>query len=146
MNDLEYARERTESLRKALNHHCYRYHVLDSPEISDEQYDRMFAELKGLEQQYPQLTTPDSPTQRIGAAPVEAFGVVEYDVPLLSLANAFSGDDIAAWWHRTSGLLGSEGFEMVCEPKIDGLAVASPTSMASSSQAQHEEMDTAGRT
>ncbi len=124
MNDLEYARERTESLRKALNHHSYRYHVLDSPEISDEQYDRMFAELKGLEQQYPQLTTPDSPTQRIGAAPVEAFGVVEYDVPLLSLANAFSGDDIAAWWRRTSGLLGSEGFEMVCEPKIDGLAVA----------------------
>ena len=124
MNDLEYARERTESLRKALNHHSYRYHVLDSPEISDEEYDRMFSELKTLEQEYPQFTTPDSPTQRIGAAPVEAFGVVEYDVPLLSLANAFSREDMAAWWRRTSGLLGSEGFEMVCEPKIDGLAVA----------------------
>jgi DNA ligase (NAD+) len=124
MNDLEYARERTESLRKALNHHSYRYHVLDSPEISDEEYDRMFSELKTLEQKYPQFTTPDSPTQRIGAAPVEAFGVVEYDVPLLSLANAFSREDMAAWWRRTSGLLGSEEFEMVCEPKIDGLAVA----------------------
>jgi len=124
MNDLKYAQERTECLRKALNHHSYRYHVLDSPEISDEEYDRMFAELKALEQEYPQLATPGSPTQRIGAAPVEAFGVVEYAVPLLSLANAFSRDDMAAWWRRTSGLLGSDGFETVCEPKIDGLAVA----------------------
>ncbi len=124
MNDLKYAQERTEYLRKALNHHAYRYHVLDSPEISDEEYDRMFAELKTLEQEYPQLTTPASPTQRIGAAPVEAFGVVEYAVPLLSLANAFSRDDMAAWWRRTCGLLGSDGFETVCEPKIDGLAVA----------------------
>ncbi|MBE9506317.1 MAG: NAD-dependent DNA ligase LigA, partial [Chloroflexi bacterium] len=124
MNDLKYARERTGSLRKALNHHSYRYYILDSPEISDEEYDRLFAELKALEQEYPQLTTPDSPTQRIGAAPVEAFGAVEYTVPLLSLANAFSRDDMAAWWRRTSGLLGSEEFETVCEPKIDGLAVA----------------------
>lgn len=124
MNDLKYAQERAEYLQKALNHHSYRYHVLDSPEISDEEYDRMFAELKALEQEYPQLTTPHSPTQRIGAAPVEAFGVVEYAVPLLSLANAFSRDDMAAWWRRTCGLLGTDGFETVCEPKIDGLAVA----------------------
>ncbi len=124
MNDLKYAQERTEHLRKHLNHHSYCYHVLDSPEISDEEYDRMFAELKALEQEYPQLATPGSPTQRVGAAPIEAFGAVEYAVPLLSLANAFSRDDMAAWWRRTCGLLGSDEFETVCEPKIDGLAVA----------------------
>ncbi|MBN1857260.1 MAG: NAD-dependent DNA ligase LigA [Dehalococcoidia bacterium] len=124
MDDLPRARERTDFLRKALNHHNYRYHVLDSPEISDQDYDSMLAELKALEQEYPQLTTPDSPTQRVGAAPVEAFGVVQHSIPLLSMANAFSADNLAAWWQRTSGLLGDQDFDMVCEPKIDGLAVA----------------------
>jgi len=124
MDDLPQAKERINFLRKTLNHHNYRYHVLDSSEVSDQDYDSMLAELKELEQQYPQLTTPDSPTQRVGAAPIEAFGVVQHSIPLLSLANAFSADNLAAWWNRTSGLLGNETFETVCEPKIDGLAVA----------------------
>ena len=85
-------RGRVERLREAINHHNHRYYVLDSPEISDAEYDDLMRELKQLEQQYPRLLTPDSPTQRVGAAPVEAFGVVEHPLPLLSLGNAFSKD------------------------------------------------------
>jgi len=116
--------DRASRLRQALNHHAYRYYVLDSPEISDQEYDRLFAELKALEEQNPELRTPDSPTQRVGAEPVAAFGVVEHVLPLLSLGNAFDDEDLAAWWRRTSGLLGTEDFAVVCEPKMDGLAVA----------------------
>ncbi|MCK9356549.1 MAG: NAD-dependent DNA ligase LigA [Dehalococcoidia bacterium] len=117
-------RERIDSLRKQILYHNHQYYVLDSPEISDEEYDRLFAELRALEQQHPDLIAPDSPTQRVGAGPVSAFGVVEHRVPLLSLANAFAPDDLAAWWRRTSTLLGQLEFDAVCEPKIDGLAVA----------------------
>jgi DNA ligase (NAD+) len=81
-------------------------------------------ELKQLEAEHPALVTPDSPTQRIGAPPVEAFGVVEHPQPLLSLANAFSYEDLAAWHKRVSKLLGGRRFDLVCEPKIDGLAIA----------------------
>jgi DNA ligase (NAD+) len=118
------AREKADALRKSLNYHSHRYYVLDAPEISDEEYDRLFAELRDLEKAHPELITPDSPTQRVGAAPAEAFGVVAHPVPLLSLANAFSPDDLAAWWRRVEGLLGTSDFGTVCEPKIDGLAVA----------------------
>ncbi len=117
-------RERIDSLRREILYHNHRYYVLDSPEISDEAYDRLFAELRALEQQHPELVTPDSPTQRVGAGPVESFGVIEHRVPLLSLANAFTQDDLAAWWRRTSSLVGRAEFDTVCEPKIDGLAVA----------------------
>ncbi len=98
--------------------------MLDSPEISDAEFDELMRELKQLEADYPELITPDSPTQRIGAPPVEAFGVVEHREPLLSLANAFSYEELAAWHKRASNLLGGRGFDLVCEPKIDGLAVA----------------------
>lgn len=124
MDDSAHVRERIESLRQSLNYHNHRYYVLDSPEISDEEYDRLFAELKQLEQQHPDLVTPDSPTQRVGAAPVAALGTFEHPVPLLSLANAFSPEDLKAWWKRTSDLLRNADFTTVCEPKIDGLAVA----------------------
>lgn len=117
-------RERIDSLRREILYHNHRYYVLDSPEISDEAYDRLFAELRAIEQQHPELVTPDSPTQRVGAGPVESFGVIEHRVPLLSLANAFTQDDLAAWWRRTSSLVGRAEFDTVCEPKIDGLAVA----------------------
>jgi len=117
-------RERIDSLRREILYHNHRYYVLDSPEISDEAYDRLFAELRALEQQHPELVTPDSPTQRVGAGPVESFGVIEHRVPLLSLANAFTQDDLAAWWRRTSSLVGRAEFDTVCDPKIDGLAVA----------------------
>jgi DNA ligase (NAD+) len=113
-----------EQLRAEINHHNYRYYVLDSPEISDAEYDDLMRELKQLETDYPQFLTPDSPTQRVGAAPVEAFGVVEHPLPLLSLGNAFSKDELLGWHTRTVKLVGSAPFDFVGEHKIDGLAVA----------------------
>jgi len=124
MEDINKGKQRIEELRAAINHHSYRYYVLDSPEISDAEYDELLRELKRLEAEHPELVTPDSPTQRIGAPPVEAFGVVEHPEPLLSLANAFSDEELAAWHRRASNLLEGRGFDFVCEPKIDGLAVA----------------------
>ncbi len=117
-------KQRVIDLRTQLNHHNYRYYVLDSPEISDSEYDDLMQELKRLETQYPDLITPDSPTQRVGAAPVSEFGVVEHPVPLLSLANVFNKDELLAWHKRVKGLLGNQEFNLVCELKMDGLAVA----------------------
>ena len=96
MKDVSKAVQRIAELREVINHHNYRYYVLDSPEISDTQYDELMRELKRLEAEYPELATPDSPTQRVGAPPVEAFGVVEHPQPLLSLANAFAYEELAA--------------------------------------------------
>jgi len=124
MKDVSKAVQRIAELREVINHHNYRYYVLDSPEISDTEYDELMRELKRLEAEHPELATPDSPTQRVGAPPVEAFGVVEHPQPLLSLANAFAYEELAAWHKRVSRLLGGRQFDLVCEPKIDGLAVA----------------------
>jgi len=117
-------KQRIEELRSLINYHNHRYYVLDSPEISDEEYDELMRDLSQLEAEHPELITPDSPTQRIGAPPVEEFGVVEHPEPLLSLANVFSYEDLAAWHRRASNLLGGSYFDLVCEPKIDGLAIA----------------------
>jgi len=117
-------KQRIEKLRAEINHHNYRYYVLDSPEVSDAEYDELMRELQGLEEEYPQFLTPDSPTQRVGAAPVEAFGVVEHRYPLLSLGNAFSQEELTAWYNRISKLIGGEKLDFTCEHKIDGLAVA----------------------
>jgi DNA ligase (NAD+) len=117
-------KSKIDKLRTEINHHNRLYFVLDSPEISDAEYDKLMRELKQLEEQYPQFLTPDSPTQRVGAAPLEAFGVVEHPFPLLSLANAFSDDELIAWYKRTMKLLGERAFDFVGEYKIDGLAVA----------------------
>jgi DNA ligase (NAD+) len=124
MGDINKVKQRIEGLREVINHHNYRYYVLDSPEISDAEYDELMKELRQLEAEHPELVSPDSPTQRIGAPPVEAFGVVEHPQPLLSLANAFSYEELAAWHKRVSKLLGGRQVALVCEPKIDGLAVA----------------------
>jgi len=124
MGDINKVKQRMEELREVINHHNYRYYVLDSPEISDAEYDELMRELQQLEADHPELVTPDSPTQRIGAPPVETFGVVEHPQPLLSLTNAFSYEELAAWHKRVSKLLGGRQFDLVCEPKIDGLAVA----------------------
>ena len=121
---VEEARKRAEELRRTINRADYRYYVLNSPEISDQEYDRLFAELRKLEEVHPRLVTPDSPTQRVGAPPLESFGVVAHVLPLLSLANVFDDDALTAWWRRTSATIGTNSFETVCEPKIDGLAVA----------------------
>ncbi len=124
MKDLAKIKKRIDQLRTTINHHNYRYYVLDSPEISDAEYDLLIRELKQLEEEYPQFLTPDSPTQRVGAAPVEAFGVVEHPQPLLSLGNAFSQEELLAWYTRASKLAAEQQFKFVCEHKIDGLAVA----------------------
>ncbi|MBI4295677.1 MAG: NAD-dependent DNA ligase LigA [Chloroflexi bacterium] len=124
MEDLDKVKERIEQLRKEINHHNYRYYVLDSPVISDAEYDALMQELKDLELKYPQFIAPDSPTQRVGAAPLEAFGVIEHPYPLLSLGNAFTTEDLYGWYNRTLRLTGGRHFDFVCEHKIDGLAVA----------------------
>jgi len=124
MSDLDKTRQRVEELRNLINYHNYRYYVLDSPEISDAEYDELMRELKQLETEHPELITPESPTQRVGAAPVEAFGVVKHREPLLSLANAFSNEELMAWYKRTLNLAGGQNFDFVCEIKMDGLAVA----------------------
>ncbi|MGD9394392.1 MAG: NAD-dependent DNA ligase LigA [Dehalococcoidia bacterium] len=121
---MEQAKQKIEKLRAEINHHNYRYYVLDSPEISDADYDELMRELQALEAEYPQFLTPDSPTQRIGAALVEAFGVVEHPLPLLSLGNAFSPEELGAWYQRTLKLADGQEFGFVGEHKIDGLAVA----------------------
>ena len=124
MDELEKVKQRIEELRAQINYHNYRYYVLDSPEISDAEFDELMRELKRLEAEHPELITPDSPTQRVGAAPVEEFGVVEHPIPLLSLGNAFSNEELLAWHKRTLNLIGDEKFDFVCEIKMDGLAVA----------------------
>lgn len=116
--------ERVERLREEINYHNHRYYVLDDPVISDAEYDQFMQELRKLETEHPELLTPDSPTQRVGAAPAEGFTQVQHRLPMLSLANAFDMEDLYAWHRRVTGLLDVADFEMVCELKIDGLAVS----------------------
>jgi len=123
MNENE-VKKRIDEIRKLINYHNHRYYVLDSPEISDAEYDELMRELQRLEEEFPQFLTPDSPTQRVGAAPVEAFGVVAHQIPMLSLGKAFSHEELLAWHKRVSGLLGEQEFDLVAEHKMDGLAVA----------------------
>ncbi|MBI2846658.1 MAG: NAD-dependent DNA ligase LigA [Chloroflexi bacterium] len=118
------SKERVEWLRREINRHNYLYYALNSPEISDAEYDELMKGLRKLEEQYPQLITPDSPTQRVGATPLEEFGTVEHPVPMLSLANSFNHEELLEWHKRATKLLGGDGFDFVCELKIDGLAVA----------------------
>ncbi len=124
MMELDEVKQRIDQLKAEINRHNYLYYVLDSPEISDAEYDGLMRELKKLEEQYPQFITADSPTQRVGAAPVEAFGIVEHPLPLLSLGNVFSSEELLAWYTRTSRLADGQHFDLVCEHKIDGLAIA----------------------
>ena len=124
MLDIEIAKKQIAELRERLSYHSYRYYALDSPEISDAEYDQMMVELRKLEEQYPALITPESPTQRVGAAPIDEFGTVEHPLPLLSLANVFSDDELLAWHKRISNLVPDQAMDFVCELKMDGLAVA----------------------
>ena len=115
--------KRAEALRRKLNYHNHRYYTLDAPEIGDGQYDALMRELRQIEAEYPELLTADSPTQRVGGEPSPAFAEVEHSRPMLSLGNAFDFDELAAWHKRITGLLDGADFDMVCELKIDGLAV-----------------------
>src|SRR6202162_50833 len=98
--DLQRAKLRVEELRSQGAFHDYRYYILTQPEVSDAEYDDLMQELRVLEEQYPQLITPDSPTQRVGERPAEQFGIVQHPLPLLSLANAFSEGELRAWHKR----------------------------------------------
>ena len=118
------ARLRSEELRSSINYHNHRYYVLDAPEISDGEYDELLSELRDLETTFPELITPDSPTQRVGSAPLEAFSTVEHRAPLLSLGNASSAEDLADWHRRASERAGRDDFALTTEPKIDGLAIS----------------------
>ena len=116
--------ERVDALRREINRHNYRYYVLDDPEVDDAHYDKLMRELRRLEEAHPELVTIDSPTQRVGAAPLDSFPQAVHATPMLSLANAFDMDDLRAWHRRVSNLLEDDGFDMVVELKIDGLAVS----------------------
>ena len=118
------ARLRSEELRSRINHHNHRYYVLDAPEISDGEYDELMDELRALEAAFPELITPDSPTQRVGAAPLESFSTVEHRAPLLSLSNATTDEDLADWHRRAAERAGRDDFALTTEPKIDGLAIS----------------------
>jgi DNA ligase (NAD+) len=117
------AKLRVEELRERINYHSYRYHVLDEPEVADAEYDALVRELSSLEEEFPELITPDSPTQRVGSTPLELFAPVHHRARMLSLDNAFSREELEAWAARVERTIGS-GARYVCELKIDGVAVA----------------------
>jgi DNA ligase (NAD+) len=120
----EAIKKRVEKLREEIEYHNHCYYVLDQPEISDAQYDRLMRELEKLEEQYPELRTPNSPTQRVGAPPLEEFEIVRHTIPMLSLANAFDEAEAKDFDKRVKKFLGTAvDVEYVTEPKLDGLAV-----------------------
>ena len=121
--------ERAAELRRLLDYHSHRYYVLDDPEIGDDEYDALLDELRAIEAEHPELSTPDSPTQRVGGEPVSDLVKVRHPQRMLSLANARSADELRAWIQRMRNHLAREGiedpaFEFVAEPKIDGLAMS----------------------
>lgn len=119
------AERRIRALRESIEHHNYRYFVLDEPEVSDAEFDRLMQELRQLEERHPQLVTPDSPTQRVGGAPASAFSTVVHRQPMLSLDNAFASTDVEAFDRRVRERLATaEDVTYVAEPKLDGLAVS----------------------
>ncbi|MFM8467529.1 MAG: NAD-dependent DNA ligase LigA [Oxalobacteraceae bacterium] len=118
------AQARAEWLRNELNRHAHAYYVLDNPSIPDAEYDALFAELQGMEAEHPELRSPDSPTQRVGGAPLPEFSQVQHDVPMLSINNGFSEEDIENFDRRVREGLDSEGrVNYACELKFDGLAI-----------------------
>jgi len=120
----EVLKKRIERLREEIELHNHRYYVLDQPEISDAEYDRLMRELEKLENQVPELRTPNSPTQRVGAPPLETFEIVRHTLPMLSLANAFDESEARDFDKRVKKFLGiSSDVPYVTEPKLDGLAV-----------------------
>ncbi|HSW58913.1 MAG TPA: NAD-dependent DNA ligase LigA [Dehalococcoidales bacterium] len=116
--------QKIDQLRKELHYHNHLYYAKDAPEISDAEYDKLMHALRELERQYPQLIAPDSPTQRVGSAPVESLGIVEHRIPMLSLADVGNDEELEAWYKRVAKLVPGEKFDFVCEHKIDGLAVS----------------------
>ena len=112
------------NLKQVLSYHSHRYYVLDDPEIPDSEYDKLFRRLENLERQYPDYVTLDSPTQRVGGEVLQGFTQVRHQIPMLSLSNAFSADEIRGFSQRMDDLLGNESFHIAAEPKLDGLAIS----------------------
>lgn len=118
------ARQRIAVLREQLQYHNYRYYVMDDPEIPDHDYDRLFAELQSLEARYPELITVDSPTQRVGAKPLDSFSQLTHVIPMLSLGNAFEDDEVREFDRRVRERLEMDRVEYIAETKLDGLAIS----------------------
>ncbi|MGH2787031.1 MAG: NAD-dependent DNA ligase LigA [Actinomycetota bacterium] len=116
------AKKRAAELRDTIDYHSYRYHVLDDPEVADAEYDALVGELMEIERAHPDLTTADSPTQRVGAPPSDIFAPVEHRTPMMSLDNCFSVEELGAWGRRVERLIGSAS-AFVTELKMDGVAV-----------------------
>ncbi|MFB6261342.1 MAG: NAD-dependent DNA ligase LigA, partial [Thiohalorhabdaceae bacterium] len=116
--------QRLQELKKTISYHNYRYYVLDDPEIPDSEFDRLFRELQAIEAEHPEWVTPDSPTQRVGAEPLDEFPEIRHDVPMLSLQNGFEDSEACDFDRRIRSMLGSDGpLDYSVEPKLDGLAV-----------------------
>src|SRR5246500_1491081 len=113
-----------EALREKIRHHEYRYFVLDDPEISDFDFDKLVEQLKKLEAEHPELIPPDSPTQRVGGKPREGVVKLAHSSAMLSLDNTYSEDELRAWERRVHELSGREEVEHVCELKLDGMSLA----------------------
>lgn len=123
--DKKRAESKIRTLRNTIEEHNYRYYILEEPSIPDAEFDRLFRELQELENQFPEFKTIDSPTQRVGIAPVSAFKTVQHEIPMLSLNNAFTDEEVLSFDQRVKQKTGlSEDIEYVCETKLDGLAVA----------------------
>jgi DNA ligase (NAD+) len=116
--------KRIEALREKIRHHEHLYYVLDSPEITDAEFDKLMNELKALEKEHAELITPDSPTQRVGGKPAEGFVKVKHSRPLLSLDNAYSEEELRDWERRVHELSGRTDVEYMCELKLDGMSLA----------------------
>ena len=135
MNSNQTIATRIAQLRQAIEQHDYSYYALDAPTVPDSEYDRLFAELRELEQQHPDLITIDSPTQRVSGQPLDTFRQVQHQVPMLSLGNAFAEEQVLEFAQRAEQSLGSSSelndlfapaisVQYCCEPKLDGLAVS----------------------
>lgn len=121
----EQVRQQLEQLRQTINQHNYRYYVLDQPQVPDAEFDRLMRELQALEAEHPELITAESPSQRVGAEPLEGFTQVTHELPMLSLDNAMNEEEFCAFYRRLQDRLASQDdIELVCEPKLDGLAVS----------------------
>ncbi len=116
--------KKIEALREKIRHHEYLYYVLDHPEISDAEFDKLMQQLKDLEREHPALITPDSPTQRVGGKPREGFVKVRHSTPMLSLDNTYSEEELRAWERRVHELTGRSEVDYVCELKLDGMSLA----------------------
>src|SRR5271169_5244404 len=116
--------KKIDALREKIRHHEYLYYVLDKPELTDAEFDKLMNELKRIEAEHPEFVTPDSPTQRVGGKPREGFTKAKHSSPMLSLDNAYSEEELRDWERRVHELSGRDDVEYMCELKLDGMSLA----------------------